>query len=135
GLVSFPVTSNVTFGAPVHAKDGVTFYFTGPDGVDATNNRPYEPKRIITGITVPGTQPHGFLITQLGIDPSSQQHFAAARSRAIPDAAKLTPPLSSQVGYPSDLGRIGSLLSPNGPQQQLVLIHGQFLSDTDSDTN
>jgi hypothetical protein len=131
GLLSFPVVSNVTFGSPVATGHGS--YFTGPDGVDATNNRPFEPKKIVPDITVPGQIPHGFLITGLGIDPP-QAHFNAARSRAIPDSANLTPPLSSDVGWPSSISRISSFLSPTGPRQQLVLIHGQFLSDTDNDT-
>ena len=131
GLQSLAINSLVTFGAPVTAANG--FYFTGPDGVDATNGRPYEPRKIVRDITQPGTIPHDFLLTGLGLD-APRTHFQAARSRAIPDSAGHTQPLSSQVGWPSSVSRIGSFASPTGPRQQLVLIHGQFLSDDDADT-
>jgi hypothetical protein len=131
GLTALPIDSQVAFGAPVTTGGGQ--YFAGPDGVDATNNRPFEPRKIVRDITQPGTFPHGFLITDLGID-AQYPHVKIARSVAVPDSAGLTPPLSSQVGYPSNLARVSAFASPTGPRQQLVLTHGQFLSDTDSDT-
>ena len=131
GLVALPIDSQVTFGPPVQTPGGE--YFTGPDGVDATANRPFEPRRIIPDITQPNTMPHGFLITDLGIN-AQFAHVRIARSTPIPDSANLTPPLSSEVGYPSSLARVSSFASPTGPRQQLVLTHGQFLSDAGADS-
>lgn len=133
GLQTVPVTSDVSFGSPATSPGGGQYY-NGPDGADATNNRPLEPKKIVSDITEPALIPHGFLITGLGVDPP-HTGFQAARSRAIPDAANLTPTVQSEVGWPSSLSRISSFASPTGPRQQLVLLHGQFLSDSTSDTS
>jgi hypothetical protein len=92
GLQSLPINSLVTFGAPLTAANG--FYFTGLDGVDATNGRPYEPRKIVRDITQPErSRTTSCSPASVSMRPTrTSRPRAAARSRLRgPHAAALEP--------------------------------------------
>lgn len=107
-------------------------YYTIGGGAQVTNRRPIEPRETID-MTVPGTTLHGALLT--GLASHDVADFHVAFSRVVTDQAANEPVLTGQVDFPAKAQSIGTLATPDGQRQQVVLIPGEFRSDpNDSST-
>jgi hypothetical protein len=126
GLLSTSFDVQPTFTRVDKTIEGATrTYFTVGGRTQVTNRRPIQPLTTLD-VTQPGAVAHGALLTAL---TSHDVTINAAFSRVVMASTANEPPLGGDVAFPSKPQSIGTLQTPNGQQQRLVLIPGQFRSD------
>jgi hypothetical protein len=126
GLLSTSFDVQPTFARVNKTIDGVTStYFTVGGRTQLTNRRPIEPLTTLD-VTQPDAIAHGALLTAL---TSHDLSITAIYSRVVMASTENEPSPGGQVAFPAKLQTIGTLQTPNGQQQRLVLIPGQFRSN------
>jgi len=133
---SAPITTDPTTGLDTEAfsvdptntptPSTLGTYWSGPDGVQVTHLRPLQPKALV-GLS--GTTGHGALITELTSGDTNCVDPVFARP--IVDLSANEQELRfGDVAFPSKLQTVRTFETPTGRLQQLVLVTGQFFTQT-----
>ena len=144
-LSTVPVSVNPTFERKT-SRGGGNFYTVngGQFTVDGTNrtvttgeaqlahNRPVEPRVSVPATAADGKLAKGVLITEL---TSADTTIVPAISRPTIDlAANEPPPPPGDVAYPTSFQNLSTFNNPNGQEQRVVFLPGQFFRDGETVT-
>jgi ABC-type oligopeptide transport system substrate-binding subunit len=117
---------------PFQRNDTVGYgsYYSINGQFEAVNRRPIEPATTFD-VTEPNLTPHGFLFTELAQQPDF--NIDAAFSRTVTDSQIAEPELVGLVNFPTQLGALRVISSPNGQRNLLVTALGQYRTDNAPD--
>ena len=101
-----------------------SYYTVNGDAV-FENRYPVEPFTILD-VTQPNLVAHGAVVS--AATSTQEDSFDVVFSRVVDDLSSLSPELVGDVSFPTKLQAIGTLATPLGTRQRLVLFAGQFRS-------